>query len=285
MKNTFTFLRVVLTASIFLSVSSCDVLNELNKGLRPTANVVSSNIRGIDLEGVTLNFGVEIQNPLSSAIPLTQLKYSLATEGTPFVSGELDEKPGNIPAMGSKVVNVPVRVNYKSAMQLINSIQPGKSIPYKADLNVVVNALGMGNVEIPLSTSGSVPVPALPEVEVSSVDWEEVSLNKAKAKVKVKMKNTNDFALQLNKMNYDFSLAGNELAKSGFQMTESVNAGGETELVIPIEFTPLNLGMGMLNLIKGSGAEYQLNGDLNVGTDFGPLSLPVNKTGNVNFTR
>jgi LEA14-like dessication related protein len=275
--------RLLFATVLITGLVACDVLNELSNGMRPTASVVSSNIDGIDLEGVTLNFGVEVQNPLSSDIPLTQLRYSVATEGKSFASGQLDDNPGNIPALGSKVINVPVRVNYQSAMQLVNSIQPGKNIPYNADLNVVVDAMGMGNVDIPLSASGTIPIPTLPEIEVSSMDWEDLSLSKAKGKMTVKLRNTNDFNLQLKKLNYNFSLADKDLAKSGLQMTESVAAGGETEVVIPIEFNPMNLGMGFMNLLEGSGAKYEIKGNLKVGTDFGPLSFPVSKSGDVEF--
>jgi LEA14-like dessication related protein len=271
--------------SVLVIVSSCDVLSVLNSNAKPSAQVVSTSIDGLDLQGLSLNFGVEIKNPYNVSIPLTQLTYALATEGQAFLSGQLDEKPGNIPAMGSQVVQIPVRINFKKAMQLVGSIKPGTSIPYRADLTISVDALGIGNFDIPLSKSGSVPVPDLPEVEVSSVEWEEVSLNKAKAQVKLKMKNTNDFALQFKQMDYNFSLGGNNLATSQMQMTNSVAAGGESELIIPLEFAPMSLGMGVLNLIKGSGADYELKGDLKVGTDFGPLDFPLSNTGKVNFNR
>lgn len=281
----FSRLRIALLFSLPLLLLACDALNMLQTTARPTAKVVSTNIDGLDLNGLNLNFGVEIQNPYSTNIPLTQLSYALATEGNPFLSGQLAEKPGSIPAMGSTVVKVPVRIDFQKAMQLVSSIQPGKSVPYQADLTISVDALGLGNVDIPLRQTGQIPVPDLPKVEVSQVEWQEISMNKARAQVKLKMTNPNDFALALQQMNYRFSLGGNELANSQLQVVQSLASNGESELVIPLEFAPMSLGMGVLNLIRGSGASYELNGDLKVGTDFGPLEFPLAKTGQVNFNR
>lgn len=216
---------------------------------------------------------------------LIQLSYALATEGTPFLSGQLADKPGSIPALGSTVVQVPVRINFQKAMQMVSSIQPGKSVPYQADLTISVDALGLGNVDIPLRQSGQIPIPDLPKIEVSDVAWQEISMSKARAEVKLKMTNPNDFALALQQMNYRFSLGGNEIANSQLQVAQSLASNEESELIIPLEFAPMSLGMGVLNLIKGSGASYELNGDLKVGTDFGPMEFPLAKTGEVNFNR
>ena len=264
---------------------ACDALNLLSSTARPSAKVVSTSIDGLDLNGLNLNFGVEIQNPYSTNIPLTQLSYALATEGTPFLSGQLADKPGSIPALGSTVVQVPVRINFQKAMQMVSSIQPGKSVPYQADLTISVDALGLGNVDIPLHQSGQIPIPDLPKIEVSDVAWQEISMSKARAEVKLKMTNPNDFALALQQMNYRFSLGGNEIANSQLQVDQSLASNEESELIIPLEFAPMSLGMGVLNLIKGSGASYELNGDLKVGTDFGPMEFPLAKTGEVNFNR
>lgn len=268
-----------------LLLFACDALNLLSSTARPSAKVVSTSIDGLDLNGLNLNFGVEIQNPYSTNIPLTQLSYALATEGTPFLSGQLADKPGSIPALGSTVVQVPVRINFQKAMQMVSSIQPGKSVPYQADLTISVDALGLGNVDIPLRQSGQIPVPDLPKIEVSDVAWQEISMSKARAEVKLKMTNPNDFALALQQMNYRFSLGGNEIANSQLQVAQSLASNEESELIIPLEFAPMSLGMGVLNLIKGSGASYELNGDLKVGTDFGPMEFPLAKTGEVNFNR
>ena len=68
-----------------LLLFACDALNLLSSTARPSAKVVSTSIDGLDLNGLNLNFGIEIQNPYSTNIPLTQLSYALATEGTPFL--------------------------------------------------------------------------------------------------------------------------------------------------------------------------------------------------------
>lgn len=268
-----------------LLLFACDALNLLSSTARPSAKVVSTTIDGLDLNGLNLNFGVEIQNPYSTNIPLTQLSYALATEGTPFLSGQLADKPESIAAMGSTVVQVPVRINFQKAMQMVSSIQPGKSVPYQADLTISVDALGLGNVDIPLRQHGQIPIPDLPKIEVSDVAWQEISMSKARAEVKLKMTNPNDFALALQQMNYRFSLGGNEIANSQLQVAQSLASNEASEVTIPLEFAPMSLGMGVLNLIKGSGASYELNGDLKVGTDFGPMEFPLAKTGEVNFNR
>ncbi len=54
---------------------------------------------------------------------------------------------------------------------------------------------------------------------------------------------------------------------------------------IPISFNPSNLGLAVLNVLRGEGASYSIKGDLDVGTRFGALSMPFDKSGSTSFSR
>jgi LEA14-like dessication related protein len=273
--KTLRFLTAIL---LIAGISACDLLNSipLPTNATPSFNLVSTNLTGLNLEGVDLQFAVNVSNPYPVALPLTNLSYELISTDQSFLKGNANQLQGSIPAGGSQVIKLPVRVGFAGLMKLVSGVKPGGQIPYTAKLNLSVDAGAMGPLDLPLETSGALPIPDVPEVSVESIDWENVSLSNAKAVMKLKVKNTNSFKMGLDKINYAVQLEGSEVAKSQLNTQKSLATGEEGIFEIPIEFKPLDLGMGVFNMLKSNSFNYSLKGDMKMSTEFGNFDIPLN---------
>lgn len=276
-------LFAVLCAATLLSlVSGCASLNSMLEN-KPTASVKGVKLQGLTLEQATLVFDVEIGNPYSVPLPLVDLDYGLTTSDQSFLSGKANIG-GTVPAHGSKVVSLPAGVVFTKLLAAAQGVKPGSVVPYTADMKMSVDAPGVGPLSLPMQKKGEVPVPTVPDVEVTSLQWKNLTLTDASAVMNVRVKNTNDFNVDLNKMGYKLALGGTEVATTNLANAASLSGkGGEKTLEIPLSFSPAKFGVGLFNILRGKGAAYDLSGTINAGTPFGALDMPYKKSGQTIF--
>ena len=276
---------VVLLALLPGLTGGCETLTGiLDAAPKPTASVTGVSLQSLSVDGVDLVFVVRIDNPYSAPLPLVDVSYALASRGASFLDGQA-AITGSIPANGSKTVEVPARLSFANLLSSLQQVRPGAVVPYTADLGLSVDAPGVGRLSLPLRKQGELPVPAVPELSLASVNFGELSLQKATATLVVRMKNTNSFPLDLNEIAYDLSLAGTSVGDAKLARAASLDPGGESTLELPLTIQPIKLGLGALDLLRGAGGNYQLTGAINASTPFGPINLPLNSTGQTAFKR
>ena len=266
-------------------LAGCQSMQDMLGGVpKPTAHVIGVSIRGLSLENVVLLFDVEVQNPYAAGLPLIDLGYSLASGGTKFLEGTVTPT-GTIPARGSQVLQVPATVPFSSLYTTLKGIKPGANVPYTADFRIGVSVPVLGKIDVPLSKSGEFPVPAVPQVELSSLAVGKLSLDQMKATAILQIKNTNQFPLDLTRLGVNFALGGQEVGGSKLSNPVSLPSGQATKLEIPLSFSPRAVGIGLVNLLKGDQIAYKVSGSIDANTRYGPLSLPFSHVGNTAVTR
>lgn len=277
--------RFALICLLALSTTGCSELNSLLKDAsKPSARIVGANIENLNLEGLALVFDVEVSNPYAVPLPLVNLDYALATGGTKFLSGNADVQ-GSIPAKGSRTIKVPAGVTFAGLLNTIKGVKPGSVIPYTADLGLAVDAPAVGRLNLPIRKSGELPIPTVPTIELAGVDWKELSLQNAEAVLNIKIGNTNDFPLDLSKLDYGLSLGGSRVAGAAVNKATHFGKGQSNTISIPISIKPIDLGLGALRMFSGDGAKYQLDGLMDVKTPFGAMAMPFNQSGNAPFKK
>jgi LEA14-like dessication related protein len=266
-------------------LSGCQSMQDLiGSTPKPKAHVIGASIRGLSMENIVLLFDVEIENPYPSALPLADLGYALSSNGNKFLEGTL--KPsGSIPAHGKQVLQVPATVLFSSLSTALKGVKPGSVVPYTANFRLGVDAPALGRIDVPLSRSGEFPVPAIPQVELGSLVIGKLGLDQIKASAKLRVKNTNQFPLDLTRLGVSFALGGQEVGSSSLANPVSLPAGQETTIEVPLSFSPRSVGIGIVNLLKGSQIAYKVSGSIDANSRFGPLSLPFSHIGNAAVTK
>ncbi|NUM36884.1 MAG: LEA type 2 family protein [Candidatus Brocadiae bacterium] len=251
---------------------------------KPSASIADVSIQNLSLEKITLGFDVDIQNPYLVALPLSNLKYSLSSGNNPFLSGDAKVQ-GTVPANGSKIVTVPVDIAFAPLFKALSSARPGSVVPYQANMDLSVDAPGFGPVVLPMQKAGELPIPDVPEVEITNIQWSELSLSKATANVSISMKNKNDFPLEITKFQYNVRLAKADIAQNSLDKPVECPKGQTSQIQIPISVSPMSLGLAFYNVLTGNGADYLLKGEMEIKTPYGNIHSPFEKGGNTKFSK
>jgi len=266
-------------------LGGCGVVGDLLDLQKPTARVTGVSLRDVRLDAATLLFDVEVSNPYSVALPLVNVDYALASKGASFLSGKADVQ-GTIPARSSRTVSLPARVTYRELLSSLQGVRPGAVVPYTAEMGLSVDAPAVGALRLPVQKSGELPVPAAPDVTVSEIRWDAVTLDRAGGTVRLAVVNRNEFPLKLSKLTYALSLGKTQVASTSLAKAANFAAsGGAGELELPLSFSPKDAGLAVFRMLTGAGSDYGLTGTMDVDTPFGEMALPLDKVGKTLFRK
>lgn len=275
--------RIALAALVLLP--GCQSLQDVIGGTpKPTARVVGTSIRGLSLDNIVLLFDVEVENPYTTSLPLTDLGYSLTSGGNKFLEGTLTPT-GSIPARGRQVIQLPATVPFSSLLAALKGVKPGAVVPYTANFRIGVNVPVLGRIDVPFSKSGELPVPTVPQVEVTSLSMAKLGLDQIKATAKLRIRNPNQFPLDLTRLSVNLALGGLDVGGSKLASPASIGSKQEATVEVPLSFSPRAVGIGIVNLLRGNQIAYQVSGSLDANTRFGPLSLPFSRISNAAITK
>ena len=257
----------------------CDAVQSvLDTTQRPTARITGASLTQLDLEGAQVLFDVKVDNPYGFSLPLVELDYALASSGAAFLTGEAP-LTGVVPASGSRTIQLPARIDFAELMTAARTVRPGDVVPYRANMTLLANTPALGNISLPISRAGEVPIPVVPTVAVESVSVDKMSLTGIEADVKLKVSNPNAFGFELSRLDYKLSLGGKPLATSTHRGKTSVDAGGTGTIPLSLSLSTANLGSAVLAVLQAGSREYEIAGDVAVNTRFGDISMPYRHTG------
>jgi LEA14-like dessication related protein len=282
----FTFTAAFILLAAF--ASGCQSLDDaLKSAPKPDARIVGADLRNLSLKGLDLVFDIEITNPYGVKLPIVNLNYVVGSGDRQLLEGGVNTL-ATVPANGSSVIQVPARLDFTAVIETLSNVSPGSILPYHAEFTVAVGAPLIGSINLPLKHEGEIPIPALPEIRLASFDigvmtWEELS-----ATARLRVKNTNQFQIDIEKLQFELELGEETVASASTRSSYSLGPGQSAIVEIPISFSPRAFGAsitGIFDMLGGSKADYGIAGKLDVGTRFGPLSLPFSKGGETAIQR
>jgi LEA14-like dessication related protein len=278
-------LLFTLFLSLLLVATGCSSIDKALSGMdKPSASVQGAHLSNLSPRSASLVFDVKITNPYDADLSLANLDYALAARSTQFLTGQAAIS-GAVPARGSRVVQVPATVVFSDLLAAVSGVKLGQVVPYKADLDLSVNAPAIGPLHLPISHSGELPIPNVPGVELAGIKWGNVSLQSADATIKLRVTNTNDFPVGLAGLNYALQLDGQDVFDGKSAQPLSLNPGESGELDIPVSASASRVGLALVNMVRKAQASYSINGTTDLTTSFGPVSLPFNRSGSAAMSR
>jgi LEA14-like dessication related protein len=169
-------LVAVLAIGSFLFAGGCASVQT------PTAAVQTVALGDVNLQGLTLNLGVNVNNPNNFALPAGTADYKLGVAGVTLVNDSAKAQ-GTIPAKGSQVVTVPVHLTFEDLLKAKDAIAQGRGeIPYDLDSGLTFDtgpaALLGQNARVPVHYSGTLNIQ-----QILQDNWRTVASSPAAQKL------------------------------------------------------------------------------------------------------
>ena len=151
---------ILVGVSITVLLAGCESMEESLQLKKPSAQLLGVQFKEADLFGATLVFDVQILNNYSFDMPVLSFSYAVSSQGQRFLAGQRELKV-TVPAAASERVSLPARVNYLSALKVLGGATPGATIPYEAELDVVIKTPRLGSMTLPIGKTGQLVLPAV----------------------------------------------------------------------------------------------------------------------------
>jgi LEA14-like dessication related protein len=252
----------------------------------PTGHVKGVNLSNMDIKGIDLVFDLQVDNPNPVTISLDHLDYELSLLDNTFLKGE-QSMGMKLAADGSSQVKVPVRMGFKQLQKIYSKINKRGELPYAIDLGLGLDLPLLGRIRVPVSHQGSIPIPKIPDIAIHRVEVEHLTLQKADVMFELEVTNPNQFAVMLNRLNYQLKLNGIDVAKGISQQPGKIKQQGKGLLKLPLSLDLVKAGTGIYQaLVGGSGLRYQLNGSVDASSDhamIGNIQIPLDKQGQIDL--
>jgi LEA14-like dessication related protein len=137
---------ILVCASLF--VSGC--LDRMV--IRPTVAVREIQVTGLSLSGVTLTFGVELENPNGFGITVTDFSYTLFLNNRAVANGAAPE-PISIDRHSITKIALPLKTSFSDIVQELQSMNGSDAMEYRIEGTVTVRSM-LGRMEFPYSRTG-----------------------------------------------------------------------------------------------------------------------------------
>jgi LEA14-like dessication related protein len=281
-------LLILMVVSVLL-LAGCGSLRDVVETIRkPEVRIDAIELEALSFSGLTLRFDMEISNPNPIGISLSGFDYELQIEGTPFVTGEVDEKV-TVAARDRFIVPLPVELGFEELVRTIRDLEDREEAAYQLTSGFSFDLPVLGRMRIPVSTEGSVPILRFPGLQVRSLRLNKISLAGASLDLELEMRNRNNFKIFLESLEYRFQVDGRDWASGMRQERVRLGENDTAVMLIPIELDFAAVGRSVYQMIlSGETLQYTLEADVDVGTSLRVLkkaSLPFEVAGQLRVRR
>jgi LEA14-like dessication related protein len=273
---------LVVALAATLALSGCAALNQIAASAfeKPRLTFRSASLQSLDLEGATLAFAFDLENPNGFGLSVARLGYGVELEGTRVATGDM---PGGlkIPAAGKAPITFPVRIRYRDVPGIVSLLGKQRdTIGYRLSGTVGVQT-PVGVIDLPMSHQATLPLPKLPSFALDGLAIRSVSLTQVALDLKMRVKNPNAFPIPAGKLDYALALAGAAVARGDDRALSGVAAASSAVVTIPLNFNVLEAGRAATDLVRGTPVDVNLRGT----ADVGGLPIPLDLGGRMSAQR
>jgi len=155
-----------LRAAALLAVSLCAVLSltgclsGLARMEEPSVDITDVKLLRTSLTGADVLLRFEVDNPNDVDLVLDGIGYRLRLNGQPLLSGQ-DDRRLEISASGRTPVDLPVTINFQDLYRVIGTLRGDRNPEYALDADLRFAVPVLGDVTVPVTRTGKVPVDRL----------------------------------------------------------------------------------------------------------------------------
>jgi LEA14-like dessication related protein len=268
------------TAAIGLAflLAACAGVQQLARSAvkEPKLTFRSASLEALDMEGATVAFTFDIENPNGFGVDLARLGWTVDVEGTRIAAGEV---PGGlqIRASATSPVAFPVRIRFQDVPGIVSLLGSGKDvIQYRLGGTLGVRT-PLGIIDLPLSHEDLLRIPSMPRFTLDGISVRSASFTELALDVRLRIRNPNAFALPLGRLDYALAIGGAHVARAEGAELAGVAGGTSAVVAIPVKLDIVSAGRAAADLARGAEVQVDLSGRAVVGG----IPLPVDLRGRV----
>lgn len=254
----------------------------LATGCFPSASVRAPKVDDVSWQEVQAHIDVHAENPWPIDITVTAVEGTI-TVGDVEVLSHRHDTPVTVEARGEAKVRFPFAVETKRLYEAAEGLLDAGATPYLLD-GVVTLATPVGEVEVPVSSSGTLPALAKPTVKLPDIKVKDISLTEGTADLVFlfDVDNPNDIALELKKVRYGARITGSDVI-SGSTPSIELAASSESKLRLPVHLDAGAVGRGLLKAFQKGRLKGEAFVTGRAHTPWGALPLDLEKSGQLDL--
>lgn len=263
MKSSIQLVFLLLAA---LYLAGCAELSKHADAIKPTAKLTGMRLANIDFDQAELIFDLAVENKNPIDLDLAGLDYDLKIANQSLVSG-VTAKAIKIKASSTSPVQLPITLKFDDLKKLPGELWNKDNFTYQLDTTFNVILPVIGNYPIPVSKSGELPVPKMPQIQVKGVKINKLSFTSAELLTQVEVNNPNAFKLAMSNLNYQLNINNQKWGEGNITKTSNIPEKGKGMIDIPVKLDLLKVGQSAYKvLLNKSAIEYELTGNATVDT-------------------
>ncbi|MFZ0389888.1 MAG: LEA type 2 family protein [Calditrichia bacterium] len=283
-------LLFTLPLFFFLQIfNSCSTVKELARIQRPELAIEQIRLTDMDFQSLSLAVDVRVNNPNQIAAELAGYNYNMQINDQSFLRGEQDTEQ-RIEAGAESIVTIPLSFSFQQLYNTYHSLQNQDSSKYQIQSSLKFDLPVVGLTEIPVETSGYLPMIKTPKLNVRGLNLKDLSFTSASLNLNIEVENPNGFDLLLNNLKYQFEVNEKEWASGIKQETLTIADKSTSQITIPIKLDFMGIGQTVYQLLSGNeDVVYAFSANLNLTSTAIPLleniPLPLATSGVLHIQR
>jgi LEA14-like dessication related protein len=262
-----------LVVLAFLLVSCAELQHLARSSVKdPKLTFRSAALQALDMEGATVAFTWDLENPNGFGVDLARVGWTLDVEGGRIAAGDL---PGGlqIKANGTSPVTFPVRVRFQDVPGIVSLLGSGKDeIGYRLGGTIGLRT-PIGILDLPLSHEDRLRLPSMPRFALEGLSIRRMTFDEVALALRLRVRNPNAFALPVGTLDYALAVAGSRVARADAAALAAVPGGGSAVVEIPLSLDVASAGRAAADIARGGDVQVDLTGKAVVGGIPLPLDL------------
>ena len=264
---------------LFLLLTGCTALQQMVQA--PTVKVEDVKLKDVSFQELTLDFGLNVNNPNIFGVQLLGFDYLFVIEDKEFLKGDQTQNV-DILAQSANKVNIPLTLNFQDLYDLMTRVKSLDSLSFQMSGHFKPGGL-LAGLDIPFSRTGKLPNVHIPKINLKGVKLNNLSFSGVNLNVDLGIENGNAFGFDLGKLNYAIKLGGNSVAEGITEKLASIPAKGTGNISIPVSLNFSGLSSSLYSMLTKKTIDCQVDGNAMLNSALGNFNLPINTKQNVSI--
>ena len=218
----------------------------------PSVSVVDARVEAMTFAGADLAFDVEVGNPNAVGIDITGYDYHIDIAGERVVVGTSTERRP-VDGESSSIWTVPASVEFASLLSSVASLATEHETTFSFECAVRLDVPFVGEVSVPVTRIGALPLPRPPSISFDGVSLKGVSAAAANLVLRLRVENPNAFLLRFESLTYALGLNGDTWVSASQDVGLELLAGAAAGAELPVRVALDSLGAAAASLVRDPG--------------------------------